>query len=233
MSLQTLFAPVRKLTPSFIHKPVRRLATAFLTPILFSAKTGHFRSSLNSSAFDRSGERIPWYTYPAIDLLSQKSFRNKRVLEFGGGHSTVWWAKRCQTIVSFDANESWVQSVKPLLPTNASITHVADPTMPTAPLIDGNFDVIIIDGLDRFRATEISSGLLKPGGAFIVDNSDGFWGPEGTWPIVTHLFSKGFSRVDFYGFAPGVVNRHCTSIAFKDRCFLFDADDHPTRMDSR
>jgi hypothetical protein len=36
-----------------------------------------------------------------------------------------------------------------------------------------------------------------------LDNSEGFWGAEGSYPIIDLFEQEGFMRVDFCGFAPG------------------------------
>lgn len=44
---------------------------------------------------------LPWYTYPAIEFLSARPFRDRSVREFGGGQSTLRWvacARRDLTI---------------------------------------------------------------------------------------------------------------------------------------
>jgi len=76
------------------------------------------------------------------------------------------------------------------------------------------FDIIIIDGLYRPQTLRLTLSYLKDGGAVICDNSDGYG-------FFEEIQRNGLKRVDFFGFAPGVVNRHCTSIAFRQDCFLF------------
>ena len=72
---------------------------------------------------------------------------------------------------------------------------------------------------------------LTPDGALIMDNSEGYWGPEGTYPIMDMLRERQFLRVDFHGFAPGASLRHCTSVAFRGSTFLFDGRENPKRLD--
>ena len=40
-------------------------------------------------------------------------------------------------------------------------------------------------------------------GGIVLDNSEGFWGTEGSYPVIELFEREGFLRVDFYGFAPG------------------------------
>ena len=38
---------------------------------------------------DRNGNPIPWYTYPAIEYLSQFDYSRKTIFEFGCGNSSL------------------------------------------------------------------------------------------------------------------------------------------------
>ena len=176
---------------------------------------------------------IPWYTYPAIDFLSQKNFADRSVLEFGSGNSTLWWAQHARRIVALENDPAWYEKVSKSMPANVSLHHVADFSLAGAEahIGEGPFDIIVVDGFDRFKAAQIAVTLLAKGGAIIVDNAEGFWGQEGTYPIMDLLRQRGFSRVDFYGFAPGVIRRHCTSIAFHGNTFLFDGVENPMKFD--
>jgi len=227
-----VFASLRRVLPDRVANSVRAAGTAFLTPIYFAYDTGHFRSSLRSKAFDRHGVPIPWYTYPAIQLLRTKSFAGKRVLEFGAGQSTIWWAQRAETVTSLEGDAKWYQFISPQLPQNASV-HLVDirltqfeEAVPAAK----TFDVIIVDGLDRAIAARKSLNMLTEGGVFILDNSEIHWADDRTWPIIDLLLNEGYSRVDFYGHSPANILPHCTSFFFRGRCFLFEANDHPVSL---
>jgi hypothetical protein len=42
-----------------------------------------------------TGEIQPWYTHLALDEIQKWDLHDKVVLEWGGGFSSLWWAKRC------------------------------------------------------------------------------------------------------------------------------------------
>lgn len=50
-----------------------------------SNQYGQFQSIKKWSCVDKDGNPIPWYTYPAIEYLSNLDFCNKTILEWGGG----------------------------------------------------------------------------------------------------------------------------------------------------
>lgn len=111
-----------------------------------------------------------------------------------------------------------------MLPSSVSIHLVSgDDAKAVRPILANcgtvRFDIIVIDGLRRQEMIDLAIPLLAEDGAIICDNSSGYGFFEG-------FRGKGFQRVDFYGAVPGVVLSSCTSIFFRDRCFLFD-NSHP------
>jgi hypothetical protein len=227
-----VFATLRRVLPDRLARSVRAAGTAFLTPLYFAYDTGHFRSSLRSKAFDRDGVPIPWYTYPAIQLLRAKSFAGMRVLEFGAGQSTIWWAQRAESVISLESDAKWYEFITPQLPRNAAI-HLVDIRLTEfeglVPAAE-TFDVIIVDGLDRAIAARKSLGSLAQDGIFILDNAEIHWADDRSWPIMDLLHDAGYMRVDFYGYSPANILPHCTSFFFRGKCFLFETDDHPVSL---
>jgi hypothetical protein len=72
-----------------------------------------------------------------------------------------------------------------------------------------------IDGLTRGDLFDIASNYVAPSGIIICDNAEDYGFYEG-------FKDRGFSRVDFYGSAPGILLPHCTSIFFAASSFVFD-----------
>lgn len=220
--IQKNFSWFKRNLPSFITQPIRAFATGILTPIRFSVNSGHFKSSLKNKAIDKNGKHIPWYSYPAIDLLMQKDFKGKRILEFGGGQSTIWWANRAEQVKSFEGNKAWFDYIKGLMPDNATLIFADDSSAENCITSvnkhlkeDELFDIIIIDGLWRYELCEVAMKHLNKDGAIIADNSE-------SYDFQKAFANSSMQRVDFYGYSPGVVLKQGTSILFKDHCFLFD-----------
>ena len=66
-------------------------------------------------------------------------------------------------------------------------------------LLGKKFDVIIIDGdLDRYKCTVKSIELLNDNGAIVLDNSEGYWGDEGTYPILNLFRENKFCRTRIF-----------------------------------
>lgn len=225
-SLHRMAAPMKRVLPGSIWGPLRAVSTAVVTPFRFSLKTGHFKSSLRSKACTRDGDPLPWYTYPAIDFLSQRSFADKHVLEFGGGQSTLWWGARAKSVLTIEENEAWAEYIKPRVAGNVAVHHVPADTVgrdigPVEKTILAGpvrkFDIIVIDGHLRYELVPLAFNCLAPGGAVIMDNSEGY-------DFIDQLRNRNCRRVDFFGFCPGGSLRSCTSIAWVEDSFLLKPD---------
>ena len=174
-------------------------------------------------AVSRNGEALPWYTYPCIDFLKYRSYKDKSILEFGAGQSTLWWANRARRVVSMEGDIHWLNTIKPNVPINVEL-HLVSVESPTNCVqdvnkaldsyLDSKFDVIVIDGLYRFEMIEIACRVLADTGIIVCDNSEGYG-------IYDGFKERGLNRVDFFGNAPGVILPHCTSIFFQTTSFVF------------
>jgi hypothetical protein len=192
------------------------VTTGLLTPVRFSLTTGHWKSSIATSARAADGRPVPWYTYPAIDFLAQRDFQHCRVLEFGGGQSTLWWSARARSVFTIEEDAGWLAKLQSQIGSNVSLHHVPVPAstrslQPVRELLQANpiraFDIIVVDGHLRQEATALAFEYLAPGGAIILDNAEGYG-------FFDEVSKRDCRRVDFFGFAPGVSLRHCTSIVF-------------------
>jgi hypothetical protein len=56
----------------------------------------------------------------------------------------------------------------------------------------------------------------------VIDNSDGAGSS-----VLDPLHHIGFSRVDFYGYFPVILRPGCTSLFFRDSCFLLESSEPP------
>ena len=82
--------------------------------------------------------------------------------------------------------------------------------------LDKKFDVIVVDSLYRSAMFEIAVPYLANDGVIVCDNAEGYGFYESRQKF------PGFTRVNFYGHAPGVIHPHATSILFRDNCRFID-----------
>ena len=176
----------------------------------------------------RQGEPLPWFTYSAIQFLMMKDLKQKTVLEWGAGQSTFFWGKRCKSVLSLEADQAWYQNLKSTIPSNVELHLIRNDISDADPVLGNRkFDLVICDGLDRYKCAERSTRLLNPNGAVIIDNSDGNQGPKPGFGFIDLYRQEGFSRIDFYGYPPGNTVQQATSVFFKEGCFLLSGEEAP------
>lgn len=176
---------------------------------------GWLRAWWEGKPVDASGDPLPWLTYPAIDFLSQFDFSQASVFEWGSGFSTLWWAKRCQAIITVESSETWAAGFRALVPVLVEFLltpHTVEAELEA--LLNHSrqeFDVIVIDnhGPYRWRCAEVAVSRLSEGGMIILDNSDQ------CLKAAQILRTKGLLEIDFSGFVPGYGYAQTTSIFFR------------------
>lgn len=128
----------------------------------------------------------PWYTLPALEEISKWDLKEKVVLEYGGGKSTLWWREKAKKVVTVEANESWLKMIDHELrgarESNCTLLYcpinegdqlrkfeyinAADP-------LNHSYDIVVVDGILRTECLEKGISLLSErGGKIIADNFD-------------------------------------------------------------
>jgi len=118
---------------------------------------------------------LPWLTEGAIAFLESYLTPDMRVLEFGAGASTLWFADRVQELVSIEGNDAWYhQTVKEVCGSKSSVTLILHKGYegPQRDYPDEHFDFILVDGRNRVSCFLHSDRVLKQGGYIMLDNSE-------------------------------------------------------------
>lgn len=123
----------------------------------------------------------PWYTNPAIDRIKQMDLKDKVVMEWGGGASTIWWAMKSKKVYTVDHNADWVVNISAMLSSNGIKnvdlkfvqTHEGDQTKLMGDYVAQfqkiNPNICIVDGVHRYECAEYAVNVLKPE-ILIIDN---------------------------------------------------------------
>lgn len=167
---------------------------------------------------DKDGNPIPWYTYPAIEYLSQFDYQEKSIFEFGCGYSTLFWARRAKSVTSVEDNPTWFEKWKSEF--NCDNVHILlceeGPSYYNAVLEDGKtYDVIVIDGKCRTDCAKQAVKALSDDGLIILDDSDRVNTSKEYFDAINILKDNGLLQVDFYGFCPMNNYTKTTSVFFR------------------
>lgn len=176
---------------------------------------GHWKSRMSKSCINAKDEPIPWFTYPAIEYISQLNLTEKNILEWGSGNSSLFFSKISKTMTSIEDNEEWYKKVSLNKRPNHEIIYSDANNYARIPLSLGKkFDVIIIDGIRRDECAKVALELLAEGGIIIYDNSER--DPE----VCGFLRDADLIEVDMHGFGP--INDYAwTTSCFFTRDFNF------------
>jgi Methyltransferase domain len=186
----------------------------------FLVEAGWFRSWHEKRAVDRSGEPIPWITYPSLAFLQTRLRKEFRLFEYGCGNSTLWFARRVREVVSCEHDPAWHAEVQRRIPKNVDLRlerlgpegrYAGSVREFTSP-----FDVIFVDGRERVDCLRNAPAALTPLGVVILDNSDESEYVAG----IEYVLSLGFKRLDFIGPGPITTNVWSTTVFYRpDNCF--------------
>ncbi|MGI8943013.1 MAG: class I SAM-dependent methyltransferase [Qipengyuania sp.] len=170
-----------------------------------------FASGALRVAWGRLPER-PWISYDAQRHIAAflASRPGARVLEFGSGQSTRWYAERCAHLVSVESNSEWHARISRQLSGLSHVDYRAAPEREAfaSPELDGLYDLVMIDGPWRDACVDTALRVLAPGGIIYLDNSDKADNPsEGDVPAARCEFiafaeREGLPWREFSDFAP-------------------------------
>ena len=140
-----------------------------------------------------SENEIPYMNETEIVHLMKYINRNTRMLEVGGGTSTIFFSKFVKRLVTVEHNKKWGNEILSTLQRTRRgnwTLHIAEPNFPQQhpfqpaqpgqfdryinhlKSLEETFDVILIDGRDRVRSVEATVDKLKTGGYMIIHD---FW----------------------------------------------------------
>ena len=111
----------------------------------------------------------------AVAFLERIITPECHILETGVGASTLWFAERAASVLSFEHKPDWYFAILDefIKRKISNATVVYDPEYPSRGIgrAAGPFDLIVIDGRGRVRSIEASHEQLKPGGYLCLDNA--------------------------------------------------------------
>ena len=213
---------IRKIISKFIPQALKKQLISFK---ILSIDYAQYKTIKNWDCIDKNNNKIPWYTYPAIEYLNNLDFTQKSIFEYGSGNSSIYWSNRAKDLITIEHDKDWHEKTKKELiksaPINNKIILKKDNAIYENTIVETNrkFDVIIIDGIRREKCSKIIAEYLnensEEGFMIIFDNSD--------WYKNTSKYLReelNLIEIDFHGFGP-INNYTWTTSIFLSRNFNF------------
>jgi hypothetical protein len=178
-------------------------------------EAGWFKSFQRKEAIDNSGKPIAWCTYSFMHFIHPRLQNEFNVFEYGCGNSTIWYAKKVNSIKSVEHDKSWLNKIQSTMPANSTIVYKE--------LIYGGdyskevgnsnqkYQIVIVDGRDRNNCLLNSISQLTDDGVVVFDNSN----LRQYQTSISEVMQKGFKKIDFYGMTPIAPHESCTSIIYR------------------
>lgn len=128
---------------------------------------------------DKHGDILPWFTDTFLRELVTWDLKDKWVLEWGSGWSTLWWANHVARVRSIEHDPVWWELVRAITKdTKFPLWHDLYIRLTESVYsyqgssLDNLWDIIVIDGKWRVECAVEAMKIVKLGGIIILDNSN-------------------------------------------------------------
>lgn len=153
---------------------------------------------------------VPFLVMDAIRYLGEMVKPDMKVMELGGGNSSLWFLSKGAKLTTYEHDIHWAQMVYDTVDKNPSkynqdkfelrVMKGASTLNDMIKQDDASYDIILIDSMNEFTrrndCIRIAMKKIKPGGWLVLDNSDN----PVNWKGAELLEGKDMIR--FTGFGP-------------------------------
>ncbi|WP_108879563.1 class I SAM-dependent methyltransferase [Anderseniella sp. Alg231-50] len=124
-------------------------------------------------------EGRPWMCRPAVNQLEKLVVPGMRILEWGSGGSTVFFAERGAQVTCIEHDPVWARLVRWELArrnlnaqVNINQIDLAADYVDRVEHLEGSFDLVIVDGRRRVECVSKVHSRVVPAGWLVLDDSD-------------------------------------------------------------
>lgn len=158
-----------------------------LRPSRFHTEKGQFALCDARDAADAAGALLtaalrvcfgrlalkPWIASNAFRCLRARIGPSARVFEWGAGMSTVWYDRHCAEVHAVEDDAAWCRKVQAR--TRRAQVYLLEGPAYVAKIHEfpaGYFDLVSVDGSQRYECCLAALGHIKNEGLLLVDNTD-------------------------------------------------------------
>jgi predicted O-methyltransferase YrrM len=134
---------------------------------------------LHQFYIEKTKPGAPWLTSVSISIIDELINPNDKMIEFGSGRSTPWFAKRVKELISVETNPFWYKKVRldvaEFQNTNLIYVENANETQFRNLIMtidDKSIDIALIDGAHRELCGNLMIDKMRLGGFMVIDNAN-------------------------------------------------------------
>ena len=135
--------------------------------------------------YRRAHPGVPWIAPAAVEFLDGYLKPTDKMLEFGSGRSSLWFAERIGHITSVEHNPDWHRQISTKIAEKrlSNISYFLHPkqadsvpgsqsqyVLVTQSIPPQSLDVVLVDGIYRAQCVLQSLPLIVDGGILVIDN---------------------------------------------------------------
>jgi hypothetical protein len=159
---------------------------------------GHDISRKEKRPLIRGLGTVPWFTYSAIEYLTQFNLQDYTVFEWGSGYSYEWYVNNVKHLTSVESNIEWFNKFSKKKSSKYDPRYLKLNDYPMAiNKVKTDPGIIVIDGERRFDCALNAVKVFNSKMLIILDNSD--WFHESAALLREKLNVR---QIDFHGFGP-------------------------------
>ena len=140
----------------------------------------------------------PWFNMAAVEFLDTLDLKKFKVLEFGSGSSTLYFALKCDSVASYELDKKYYKFTRSILEKNSvknvklNLYNQIDSELIMS-ISDSEFSILILDDTNRGKVLRELINLPRLPDIIILDNSD--WMPNHLGLLLGRYFIINF--IDF------------------------------------
>ncbi len=196
------------------NNPIRQKLVRLIRPLsslIFFLTTLDYKISIRIKPKINS-MHYPYISTSAVKWLMSLELKDKNILEFGSGYSSIFFCERGAKVYAVERDPEWKEKINSHFSnSNKNIIYVDDDKLDEISKVI--FDIIFID--DNVREQRLSYAIknLKEEGMIIFDNSERY--PE----LMNETNKQGFLIFNFWGNCADTHKQICTSVMLKNKNF--------------
>ncbi len=109
---------------------------------------------------------VPWLTAESVLRLDVLLTKDMRVLEFGCGGSTLFFSKRCKSVVSYESDKGWFDKISKIIKSrrikNVNLMYFKNREDLQSKFLKGEYDCILIDNAWKIVNRDILLKMCMP-----------------------------------------------------------------------